>query len=641
MSEAQQPTLCSVCYNQNLAGALTPPVDVSRPLAKWQGWHINSFRQLCTLCAFLFDLLHGSGLVPDRDNSRRRYELIYLVLPVTLINRQPASERLNPTILLPGASTQSFIPISGRPLQETVSWSLVRGWLDHCASQHAHDQPSDGLHGEGQSNTPAWASCFRLINVKKKCVVEAQMSLPYVALSYVWGDSEPVRLVKQNMRGMMRRGGLDRLTYLPRTFRDAIYVTQQLGMLYLWIDALCIQHDDDADRNHQINSMDQIYREASVTIVSVTPNADWNMPGVQLDTRNITSLGYHAWGVNLVSGRPSLAASIAQSDWESRGWTLQEKFFSKRLLYFTNDQVFFQCAHATWAEDAILEPLDFCGHKHSSIILSRTGYSPPRVHRPPCLYAPRFLEAFLEYQDLLQQYMKRNLTRDTDILAAFSGILNSFEEKLGKSVYGLPELIFDASLLWYGDPYSKRRLGHPSWSWCGWKPNRSRKLSWLVMADTNEADRAWLEVFDIYAPPRSMYIDHVSILMPQPLRSISNCRILEFQCDTFFDDRYIQGDARKALQAQGLDYASRCQFPQIRLDFLIMSGSRVDDTWFKRRNGTYALPPAPGMGSESSANVNVMLVMTDAHGTSERVWVFNMVITGRLPNTVRKVIYLA
>jgi hypothetical protein len=662
MSEAQQPKLCSVCCNQDLAIALTPPVDVSRPLAKWQGWHIIDFHKVCILCAFLFDVLNIGDLVPahDEDTAPWRDELIYMyaalkdgepgyrievhignldmVLPVTLIHSRPASERLNSTLLLPGASTQASIPISGRPLHRRVPWSLARSWINHCASQHAHDQPLSEPHGERQFNVQAWASRFRLIDVRDKCVVEAKMSLPYVALSYVWGGSEPVRLVQRNMRELMTGGGLDRLIYLPKTFRDAIHVTQKLGMLYLWIDALCIQHDDDADRNHQINGMDQIYREASITIVSVTPNADCEMPGVRLNTRSTTSLRCKAGGVDLVIGRPSLATSIAQSDWESRGWTLQEKFFSKRLLYFTKDQVFFRCANATWAEDAVLEPLEFRGHTHTAVVLSHTNHQPRWVSHPPDLHAPRFLELFLEYQDLLQQYMKRNLTRDTDILAAFSGILNSFESSLGKSVYGLPELIFDASLLWYGHPSSKRRPGYPSWSWCGWKPEKSREISWLVMADTEEEDRAWVEPCK---SPRSMSIDHIVIAMPQPLRSIrhdSDSQILQFQCNTFFDETYLNGDAINALQAR---YGTKTRPSQSQLDFLIMSGSRVNDTWFKRRNGTYALPPAPRMDSDFSASVNVMLVKTDERGISERIWVFNVVITGRLPDTVRKVIYLA
>ena len=75
----------------------------------------------------------------------------------------------------------------------------------------------------------------------------------------VWGGSKPVRLSSRNIKELMARGGLDKLSYLPKTFRDAIHITEQLEIDYLWIDALCIQHDDDRDLAHQINGMDKIY----------------------------------------------------------------------------------------------------------------------------------------------------------------------------------------------------------------------------------------------------------------------------------------------------------------------------------------------------------------------------------------------
>jgi hypothetical protein len=131
------------------------------------------------------------------------------------------------------------------------------------------------------------------------------------------------------------------------------------------------------------------------------------------------------------------------------------------------------------------------------------------------------------------------------------------------------------------------------------------------------------------------------------LRSIRrdiDSQILEFQCNAFFDERYLNGDAINALQAQGLEFGNKARDPPIQLDFLVMSNSRVDDTWFKRRNGTYDLPMTPSISSMDPAppaSVNIMLVKTDERGISERIWVFNIVTTGSLPHMVRKHIYLA
>ncbi|OAL03163.1 HET-domain-containing protein [Phaeosphaeriaceae sp. SRC1lsM3a] len=705
MSGPTQSNLCSVCCKQDLATALKPPMDTDRPLALWQASHILDFHTLCTLCTFLYDVLNMKGLVSQIKDPLWTAESIYLYAsakdeehgcrveiqignadmasPITLIRSRPVIEGLESSTLLPGASTESLRPIVGRAQEGTVPWPLVRGWIDHCAKTHEHNTPSYP-HPHYRRQSKKWASCFRLVDVRHDCVVEADMAWPYAALSYVWGNSAHVRLIGQNLTELMTKGGLHRLPYLPQTFRDAIHVTKQLGLPYLWIDALCIQHDDDADRNHQINGMDQIYREASITIVSVTPNADCQMPGVSPGTRDTTILRYSAPGTDLMYARSSLEASIAQSDWESRGWTLQEKFFSKRLLYFTTEQVFFQCADAIWAEDAVLEPPDFqecSGNATGLLRLYTNSVSNPRPAPP----TSTILEAFLQYHDLLQQYITRNLTRDTDILAAFAGILNSFESKLGTSRYGLPELVFGAALLWYGDPYAQPRAGFPSWSWCGWAPQRSQKIAWLVVAasgwDLSPTLRPSIVIDDLtvtrqrrleldFKPkfvPRSTSMrsddesageklgrpSHFLDTMSPAFRTFPRMaslgadgsmppHILIFECDTFFDDKYIKGNSRIALQ-QNLDYDRKRGRPApVHLDFLIMSGSRVNDTWFKRRNGTYALPPAPGVYSDlPPTNVNIMLVKTDRSGISERIWAFSSLMEYVFPKTVRKTIHLA
>jgi hypothetical protein len=682
-------------------------MNTYRLLATLQGSHILKSRQQCTFCAFLYNVLDLSGHILHGGVAHWKDEYIYvdasakdeepgcrvelqtgnadMNYPITLIRSMPYSGPPDFQYMLPGASEDSFRSISGRTIGATVSWPLVRGWINHCDSRHQHATASKQRRSGSKRG---WASCFRLVDVKDKCVVEADMSVSYAALSYVWGDSKPVKLVQQNTEELMTKGGLDRLAYLPRTFEDAIYVTQQLGVAYLWIDALCIQHDNDADRNHQINGMDQIYQEASITIVSVTPNADCAMPGVRAGTRNSTSLRYRAPGVDLMYARPSLVASIAKSDWESRGWTLQEKFFSRRLLYFTINQVFFWCAHATWAEDAVLEPPDFQICPSSAVNLANTTNPSSRDTDNPSLRIAKLplprpntsslLDPFLKYQDLLQQYMTRNLTRETDILAAFSGILNSFEIELGASTFGLPEVVFGAALLWYGDPYARQRLGLPSWSWCGWVPEQSREISWLVVASTGGEENAWgwstatdmprlIEIHDLNIVRQKGTDLNFIIPLPRPLTLLhsldtqmslachtapSICspttyrlgppHLLQFECETFFDEEYIYGNSRIALE-RNLDHDhKRGRPPPLRLDFLIMSGSREYDTWFKRRQGTFALPPAPLMGSKyTSASVNVMLVKTDRGGISERIWVLNIVMERSLPKTICRTINLA
>jgi hypothetical protein len=95
--------------------------------------------------------------------------------------------------------------------------------------------------------------------------------------------------------------------------------------------------------------------------------------------------------------------------------------------------------------------------------------------------------------NLLNNYLGRQLSYDTDILAAFSGVLNAEGATIGPSFWGLPCNILARALFWEtnnvsiiqpGQHYFKssefsmvRRDGFPSWSWTGWKISKNEMFS--------------------------------------------------------------------------------------------------------------------------------------------------------------------
>ncbi|KAF2181009.1 HET-domain-containing protein, partial [Zopfia rhizophila CBS 207.26] len=68
-------------------------------------------------------------------------------------------------------------------------------------------------------------------------------SVKYVALSHCWGKHPPTKNSPQfcttNDNIKSRLEGFS-FSELPKTFRDAVQVTPELGIQYLWIDSLCI-----------------------------------------------------------------------------------------------------------------------------------------------------------------------------------------------------------------------------------------------------------------------------------------------------------------------------------------------------------------------------------------------------------------
>lgn len=150
----------------------------------------------------------------------------------------------------------------GRKIGSTcVDQALLLSWLSLCTNQHGHDCTPAPFGFD-----PGFA--LRLIDVKRRCVVDPPPHPRYVALSYVWGNSVQVTLEEKHYLRLRKEGGLsDDYADIGTTIKDAMYLCEQLGEHYLWVDGLCIKQDDEEDRARQICSMNQIYSCAAFTIV--------------------------------------------------------------------------------------------------------------------------------------------------------------------------------------------------------------------------------------------------------------------------------------------------------------------------------------------------------------------------------------
>jgi hypothetical protein len=151
-----------------------------------------------------------------------------------------------------------------------VAMELMRWWTKSCIRYHGHEQADD----LDRAVLPR-----RLIDVRYSGR-QPRLWTPklswlgrrpeYTALSYCWGNSEPMVTTTNNV-DRHHSTGFDEAR-LPRTIRDAIFLTRQLGIRYLWVDALCILQGSDetarADWRRESSKMKEIYGNAFLTIVA-------------------------------------------------------------------------------------------------------------------------------------------------------------------------------------------------------------------------------------------------------------------------------------------------------------------------------------------------------------------------------------
>jgi len=92
----------------------------------------------------------------------------------------------------------------------------------------------------------------------------------YAALSYCWGKTKAATTTVDNLNRHISRGF--EFSSLPKTIQDAIIVTRELGIRYLWVDALCILQGSDVeardDWDVEASKMSSVYGNATVTIIA-------------------------------------------------------------------------------------------------------------------------------------------------------------------------------------------------------------------------------------------------------------------------------------------------------------------------------------------------------------------------------------
>lgn len=122
----------------------------------------------------------------------------------------------------------------GRLISLKADLRLINQWITTC--EDGHGQPQLVKRHVAKNNRTSLQ--LRVIDVNKKCIVTAEHSVRYVALSYVWGQAIQLRLLMSNFRDLSTEGALSQEMYaaqLTRTIADAIVFTANLGERYLWV----------------------------------------------------------------------------------------------------------------------------------------------------------------------------------------------------------------------------------------------------------------------------------------------------------------------------------------------------------------------------------------------------------------------
>lgn len=294
-------------------------------------------------------------------------------------------------------------------------------------------------------------------NIHLVCPGDKGLEFPadtmFAALSYCWGTHPGLRLKLSKYQDLKTDMPFDQLS---PTIQDSVLVTIELGLQYLWVDALCIIQDSPEDWNREAPKMYDVYRGCSVTITATgASDSGGGLFAVRDPLRQIPVV-MGDWKAQLKKNmytwlRPPWTLDI-------RGWVKQEQLLSARYIKF-GSFITWQCNDFTFTE---LGPLTIA---YPEVESAKSFYD--SIIQPKRTDVFRTADIRKLWYQILQEYTETKFTRRSDRLTAIMGLASAFQRRTGWGfVCGHWEPFMIQDLLWYRKtpPVESTGLG-PSWSW--------------------------------------------------------------------------------------------------------------------------------------------------------------------------------
>jgi hypothetical protein len=307
----------------------------------------------------------------------------------------------------------------------------------------------------------------------------------YVTLSHCWGGLVSHRLLDTNFESYSQ--GIP-VEDLPKTFRDAVYFAASLEDVdYIWIDSLCIIQGNKLDWEKESTKMHRVYSNSFLNIsATAAPSSHGGLfKNGRFELLGEEEVAVHIEGLPRAYDRDKAPRCLHErgrfftrrckivdsSFWDNqvdrgqvntRGWVLQERLMSPRVIHFCHDQVGWECScrHAP-------QPTTANGKQRPNASGERSRYSDiiegirqrllnaePGAHTElSTRHSP-----FDLWAAVVNAYTKTRLTVPSDKLVALAGLARIISEATDCAyIAGLWRSQLVSQLLWYVEPAFDQR----------------------------------------------------------------------------------------------------------------------------------------------------------------------------------------
>lgn len=245
-------------------------------------------------------------------------------------------------------------------------FQLVRGLLYDCITHHHcnHSQASGNIVHDHTPDLPT-----RILevdgdfNVPSVRLIETQgRKGRYCALSHCWGSTSSHSLFTTTRKNIGTHLLGISLEKLPSTFRDAVILTRNLGIKYLWIDSLCIIQDDDDDWKRESAVMGLLYQNTSLVIAAAGSKDSAGGLFITKRPKPLTTqlpflVDGNQQGVFNATVSPNDKIIPNEGILRKRAWAFQEWCLARRIVFFMPGGI--TCKPNSWNET---QPKTYADH---------------------------------------------------------------------------------------------------------------------------------------------------------------------------------------------------------------------------------------------------------------------------------------
>lgn len=305
--------------------------------------------------------------------------------------------------------------------------------------------------------------------VSLKEELDGAQGAQYATLTYCRGDATFKTLTTTSPTEF--KSGLP-VSTLPRTFREAIEVTQLLGLRYLWIDALCILQNAEQDWLYEGMTMSNLYTYSYINLCASSAldgegglfckrdPSILNGCEVEISWEGVEKGKYICMPLN------PRQQKMTSSPLNNRAWAVQETLLSSRTIHFASDQLYWDCCETRCSESHPEE--QSWGNKLTRDLEIKKEFGELRNGKDMTKE-----NIMAMWWSILREYTLGKLTKPSDKLMAISGVAQVIHALCPEEDYlaGIWRSDLLLSLMWrlYPNRNEKSRRFDtyvaPSWSW--------------------------------------------------------------------------------------------------------------------------------------------------------------------------------